>query len=306
MLKEMKQNDLIHIRDLGNGNSLFAGVALHEFSCASAESKMTLAPEKNAALLLCFDGTMTVELCSARKLRVGKRIIWISSDTSCVKSISFSEHGFRGVLLEACPEVMCAMIKTVLDSAGAFPLESTDFLVQIDRCGGCAALGRTAWSEAFFNAYDIIPEKNRSAYFILKTAELACLICSGHLMIYPPMEARYHDGYQRDIVRQVHEFILGHIGEKLTIAALSERFGLSATMLKECFKNVYGKPIHRYLKDLRMAEAERLLMETDDMVADIAAAAGYGSSTQFGAAFKQIHGSTPVEYRRQMRRETTG
>lgn len=55
------------------------------------------------------------------------------------------------------------------------------------------------------------------------------------------------------------------------------------------------------MKQHRMAEAARLLRETDLPVAEIAGRVGYDSQSRFTAAFKSVCESLPREYRKKYR-----
>ena len=80
---------------------------------------------------------------------------------------------------------------------------------------------------------------------------------------------------------------------------MSERFSVPATALKECFKSIYGQPINTYMRNFRMDQAALLLQQEPQMgVAEIAGRVGYDSSSKFAAAFKEVKGKTPLEYRR--------
>ena len=73
-----------------------------------------------------------------------------------------------------------------------------------------------------------------------------------------------------------------------------------ATALKECFKSIYGQPINTYMRNFRLDQAALLLQQEPQMgVAEIAGRVGYDSSSKFAAAFKEVKGKTPLEYRRE-------
>ena len=100
--------------------------------------------------------------------------------------------------------------------------------------------------------------------------------------------------------RAVQKLISENIDKGYTIKWLAERFDISQTALKDCFKSLYGKPIYTWLKEYRIEKAREYLTEKEDMsILDIAMAVGYKSQTKFGAVFKKICGMTPNEYRNQ-------
>ena len=69
------------------------------------------------------------------------------------------------------------------------------------------------------------------------------------------------------------------------------------------FKQCTGKNFVNYLKELRIAEAKRLLATTDEKVIDISQQVGYDNEKHFMKIFKSICGVSPSEYRKNMKRE---
>lgn len=104
---------------------------------------------------------------------------------------------------------------------------------------------------------------------------------------------------QEEIVRNVHQYLIEHLSERVTIDELSRRFLMNPTTLKSMFKKVYGDTIAAHMRNHRLAQAALLLQTTGDEVAAIAQAVGYDSPSRFTTAFREVYGQTPVEYRRQ-------
>lgn len=74
--------------------------------------------------------------------------------------------------------------------------------------------------------------------------------------------------------------------------------GLSQRRVVEIFKAAYGMTPKAYMDDLKLKEAQRLLIETDSNVIDIAASVGFGSLATFNRFFKEQVGCSPVQYRK--------
>ncbi len=68
--------------------------------------------------------------------------------------------------------------------------------------------------------------------------------------------------------------VVEHITEHYTIEELAERFEISPTAMKKCFKEMYGVPIYTYCRTYRLQIAEKLLREGQLSVAEIAAKLG--------------------------------
>ena len=103
---------------------------------------------------------------------------------------------------------------------------------------------------------------------------------------------------QEEIIRNVHDYMVEHLSERLTIEALSREFLMNTTTLKADFKKVYGTSLAAHMKAHRMERAASLLLKTQDDIGAIARAVGYESQSRFTSAFRECYGVSPGEYRR--------
>ena len=110
-----------------------------------------------------------------------------------------------------------------------------------------------------------------------------------------------------ETVRAIHRLLTGDLERHYTIAQLSRQFSIPATALKACFKSVYGQPVGAYMRLFRMDRAALLLrQEPQASVAEIAGRVGYDSASKFSAAFKEAKGKSPLEFRRESRKNSSG
>ena len=100
------------------------------------------------------------------------------------------------------------------------------------------------------------------------------------------------------LIHDIHEYLLQHLDEKITIETLSHQFHVNATTLKSVFKSVYGSSLAAHMKEHRMELAAKLLLETGLSVSEISRRVGYDSQSKFTAAFKDTFGVLPTEHRR--------
>ena len=103
---------------------------------------------------------------------------------------------------------------------------------------------------------------------------------------------------QAALIHEVHEFLVTHLDEKITIDMLSRQFHMNATTLKSVFKSVYGDSLAAHIKEHRMECASELLSGTGLSISEVAARVGYDSQSKFAAAFRSQYGMLPKEYRR--------
>lgn len=98
-------------------------------------------------------------------------------------------------------------------------------------------------------------------------------------------------------LRKVTELLEKQLGEEFNLARLAEAAGLSEFHFSRQFKKATSFSPSQYLIRLRMAEARRLLRETDRSVIDIGLDVGYSSPSHFGQIFRREVGVSPTDYR---------
>jgi AraC-like DNA-binding protein len=97
--------------------------------------------------------------------------------------------------------------------------------------------------------------------------------------------------------------IAHRFGEPLSIDDIAATVRLHPNYAMNLFRREFGLTINEYLTQQRVAHAQRLLITTDDDVLDVAMHAGFGSSSQFYAAFMRVCGQSPSAYRSAIKRE---
>lgn len=255
-------------------------------------------PADRLEILLCMTGSLTLER-ENDALIVRPREMLLLSGRVKVETLQVSPDGFSGILVTA--DLSADMKPIWHETEGIFawkPAQIHDYLAQYH---GAVVLRGQPWLGACFAALSQLHPEQQLPYSILKVAELFFLLCCGGLT--PPVKAGeiYYDEYQQSAVRCVEEYMLAHLGEHMTIPELAEQFRISPTLLKNCFRQLYGEPVHSYLRRKRLEQAAELLKTSSLSVLQIANQVGYGSVSQFGAAFKQYFHAAPFQYRRSTR-----
>ncbi len=82
-----------------------------------------------------------------------------------------------------------------------------------------------------------------------------------------------------------------------TVKSFAVQLGYSPAHFSRQLAKKWKKPPGRLLRELRLREASRLLLDSSDRVQDIASKTGYLSVPAFITAFKRHYGKTPLEYR---------
>lgn len=139
------------------------------------------------------------------------------------------------------------------------------------------------------------PKKENICFF--ETSEQArkagfrpCKRCRSDLIDYQPM---------KQIAEDVKCKIEKVYCEQADLCKKLNEVGITGRRLADIFKDEYGMTPKAYADHLRLAEAKRLLKDTDKKVIDIAYSVGFGSLSAFYSFFKKEEKITPSEYQRE-------
>jgi AraC family transcriptional regulator len=99
----------------------------------------------------------------------------------------------------------------------------------------------------------------------------------------------------REKILKAREVLLQHIGEPITIKALSRKVAMNECYLKKGFKEMFGTTIFDFYQSQRMEHAKYLLYEKGLNVTEVSVLLGYSSISHFSTAFKKHTGLKPCE-----------
>ena len=89
-----------------------------------------------------------------------------------------------------------------------------------------------------------------------------------------------------------------HLAEEISLRKISRLLNVCPDHCIRLFREQTNKTPMRYLSDLRIAEAMKLLVETDLPMGQIAEKCGYSGPAYLSKAFKDRLGRSPREYRK--------
>ena len=99
----------------------------------------------------------------------------------------------------------------------------------------------------------------------------------------------------REKIIKAREILLQHIGEPITIKALSRKVAINECYLKKGFKEIFGTTIFDFYQGQRMEHAKYLLYDKGISVTEVSLLLGYSSISHFSTAFKKHTGIKPCE-----------
>jgi transcriptional regulator GlxA family with amidase domain len=94
-------------------------------------------------------------------------------------------------------------------------------------------------------------------------------------------------------------WMLEHLAEPLTVESLAEQAGMSLRQFMRAFQREKGMSPGRFLDQLRVETARRMIEESDNGLKEIAGLCGFGSVDSMRRAFVRILGAPPGSFARQ-------
>ena len=247
--------------------------------------------------LFCLAGSITLTRRDNTILTASVRQVLLLTDLSDLSGASV-DAPLAGILVAVDARGARESLQTICDLLGGLTLDTGRVRHWMASRGGCAVEGPTHWSRAAFADLERLPQSERARWCVWKSVELLYLLST-----QDEQETYTIPGSMpnRNIVRSLAEtrrYMEAHLDESLTIPALSRRACLSTTTFKEGFRRLYGLPVHTWLRQRRMERAAELLRDSSLSVLGVAQSVGYGSASQFSAAFHRQYGMTPAMYRK--------
>ncbi|MCI8866195.1 MAG: helix-turn-helix transcriptional regulator [Lachnospiraceae bacterium] len=102
---------------------------------------------------------------------------------------------------------------------------------------------------------------------------------------------------QKEVVKEVINYIEGNLGNAISLDHISKNIGYSKFYLNRIFTGYTGITMYKYLQNRRLTVAAEKLVKTDKPIMQIAYEAGYDTQQSFSFAFKQAYSYPPKVYR---------
>lgn len=85
----------------------------------------------------------------------------------------------------------------------------------------------------------------------------------------------------------------------LKLSEVAREVGVHAVHLSTEFRRYFGTTPGQYLRQIRLSAAASLLVKSEETIASIGEQLGFYDEAHFSRAFRDAHGMTPSEYRRE-------
>ncbi|MCW1837914.1 AraC family transcriptional regulator [Bacillus xiamenensis] len=98
-------------------------------------------------------------------------------------------------------------------------------------------------------------------------------------------------------IEMILQYLDEHYDQKLTRKDLAHKMGFHESYFSTFFKQSMGMSVTDYIAQIRIDEAKKRLLQTDDQIQIIARQVGYTDSLYFSRKFRQKTGRSPSQFR---------
>jgi DNA-binding response OmpR family regulator len=111
------------------------------------------------------------------------------------------------------------------------------------------------------------------------------------------LENARSDNADRVIAQAAERLVLSNLASVPALPELAARVGTHEKRLTRAFREQTGRTVYEYVREMRLAEAQRLLAASALNMEEVAHAVGFSGAANFSTAFRERFGLTPSSYR---------
>ena len=118
--------------------------------------------------------------------------------------------------------------------------------------------------------------------------------------VRPPLPQIFKGGLSPSRLRKVTELVHAKTDDELTLEQMANAVNLSVAHFSQMFRKSTGQSPHRFVLQQKVERAKELLRKAEARVLDVAVACGFKTQQHFARVFRQICGTSPTQYRREV------
>ncbi|WZL83327.1 response regulator [Vallitaleaceae bacterium 9-2] len=145
-----------------------------------------------------------------------------------------------------------------------------------------------------------LEELNKKLNAVHKFQELKNLMIQYFLKLYDKVN-HYVEVKENQEILTVREYIKKHFRENILLETVANLVYMNPNYFSFYFKKQMGVNFKEYLTDIRMREAEKILMTTDKKIYEIAEYVGFNDYRHFSEVFRKTYGKLPSEYKQKQK-----
>ena len=107
------------------------------------------------------------------------------------------------------------------------------------------------------------------------------------------------DQHETDRLNKVYEYAFQNFRKKIVLEHLADLLHMTPTSFSRYFTMKNNKPFSKFISEIRIKHACKMLTETDESIAEICYDCGFNTLSNFNKQFKEIMLKKPIQYRKE-------
>lgn len=100
------------------------------------------------------------------------------------------------------------------------------------------------------------------------------------------------------VINSIRNYVVAYYDKEIRLSDLAKLHCINYEYLCRLFKKEMGIGFTKYIHEIRIKEAKKLLVASEDTILNISLEVGFQSISYFNRLFKKYEGVTPTEYRK--------
>ncbi|HMO62688.1 MAG TPA: AraC family transcriptional regulator [Ferruginibacter sp.] len=117
-------------------------------------------------------------------------------------------------------------------------------------------------------------------------------------------ELKEANSYCKDRIDNVYQYTVEHYAEPISLEKVAGIAAMTVPAFCAYFKKATRKTYIEFLTDVRVENACKMLVDTDDCINEICYKSGFNTLTNFNRQFQKVKQSTPSQYRKMFKSGT--
>lgn len=275
-------------------------------SAYSVKSLSTQFYEDVIEIIMCLKGRIDLycayekhELKEGEFVNVDRDVYFLDGGKDCVCASVFIDFKY---LAEKYPEMRASMF--VCDGRSGHPVTEAQLELQ------SLVLGLMSYINE--NLDDNFEEKNdtekkiavdiqregQSSIDIIKLVAdkiIKCIVDNFDILYYRVPREAFNDKY-KERYHKMNIYLNEHCDEQISLKDLADEFHLTESYVSEMIRKS-GLSFKKIMAYIKANKSERLLLTTDDSIAEIADKCGFSDVKLYYAAFREWYRCTPRQFR---------
>lgn len=274
----------------------------NDFHMSNGQNQNKLPKADVLELNHCREGRFECKFANGSYQYIGSGDLAINRLTNQTVSTSFPLSHYHGISITIDLWKAQETMKALETIIGDFSIDLFSIADKFCKNDSCAVLRNQNEMNHIFSELYCADPTMIAPYLKVKVLELLILLGTESVQ-NTGEKGPYFAQTQVKKVKDIQNYMTADLREHYTLQQLSDKFEISLTSMKTCFKGVFGCSIYAYMKSYRMQAAAVLLKTSDYSVTEIAVKMGYDNPSKFSEVFRKEYGKSPSEFRKDHQRK---